>query len=492
MDTLKMVPGVPVDASISDGNGVAENSKGTQPKLEATVDSLLTFGAKFFTDTVGTPMGFIKVDEHFESWPLKSKKFRGCLRRLFRDNFLIKAARLKRLLQELEYEAEMEEIEVYNRFAFRDNKVLIDLSDSTWQHVEVDSDGWNLRKHDRPLFIRQKHQKPLPVPVPGGDALDLFKHISAKNDAEQLLILAWTLSAMHPTIATPMLLLVGPPASRKSTTGQRLRSMLDPSSICELGEFDRRALPQIAHHHALPMFDNLSGLRRKEADFFCRLVTGGGIERRRLFSDSDAFIMSYRRACIFNGIDLPSTRPDFLDRCIVVRFNRVSEFAERPNLEEQFEAERAKIFGGLLDLLCRTLHIFTSTPATGDFRLAELARFGRAVAAALGRDINEFDLAYHTAIKEHHYEIIEDSAVATSLLRFVAKTEMPWEGTAGELLRQLKNCASETAAAVGARSWPGSPRWVSSQLSELIPVMKEHGVSIKRMDRSSRKRPSVP
>ena len=83
------------------------------------LNSIVADGASFFCNQFGTPMGFMKLEKHFECWPLRSKKFRAVLRNLGKKDptFAVKGSRLKKLIIQMEDEAELKEINVNNRFA---------------------------------------------------------------------------------------------------------------------------------------------------------------------------------------------------------------------------------------------------------------------------------------------------------------------------------------------------------------------------------------
>ncbi|AML51135.1 hypothetical protein [Falsihalocynthiibacter arcticus] len=55
------------------------------------------------------------------------------------------------------------------------------------------------------------------------------------------------------------------------------------------------------HNHVLS-FDNLSTIRPKMADAFCRIATGGGFGTRNLHTDSDEVLFNATQPCLLNGI----------------------------------------------------------------------------------------------------------------------------------------------------------------------------------------------
>src|SRR5262249_28348619 len=149
-------------------------------------------------------------------------------------------------------------------------------------------------------FHRLEHQEPLPDPDRGGDlrkVLDLVPPLRSEGD--QLLVLTWTVGALVP-FARPILMLVGEPGSGKTTMSRVLRRLVDPSKGDLLGQDGRAALPLTFAQHAVPAFDNVDALSKRESDLFCRAVTGGGIARRILYTNSGQFIRRFLSAVIMS------------------------------------------------------------------------------------------------------------------------------------------------------------------------------------------------
>jgi hypothetical protein len=248
----------------------------------------------------------------------------------------------------------------------------------------------------------------LPEPVRGGKPWQILKHLAIRGQDTGLLVLAWLVVALYPTIPVPILILTGGQGSAKTTRSRRIRSLIDPSHVPVLGDIETRDMTQVFYHHAVPSFENIAYLSRPLADIFCRAVTGSGIERRKRYTDSEEVIFAFRRPIILNGIDIPSDRPDFRDRCLVLTFQRLKVFHSLTGLDARFEQAKPALFGALLDLLVKTLGLLDSTPSTGQFRMADFAHFDRAVARALGKTSEDFDAAYRANLGEHSNELVGD------------------------------------------------------------------------------------
>jgi len=200
-------------------------------------------------------------------------------------------------------------------------------------------------------------------------------------------------------------------------------------------------------------------------------------------------IFSFRRPIIFNGIDIPSDRPDFRDRCLVLTFPRIENFQPLAGLDAQFERARPALFGALLELLVKTLRLLDSTPPTGEFRMPDFAHFGRAVARALGREAKDFDAAYRANLCEHSSDLVEDSPFARAVREFAKSytKKTSWRGNVKELLGLATEVAKEHN--IPTKDFPQSPRWASTRLRELAPPLRAEGVIVEQLKPENKCRP---
>lgn len=454
-------------------------------------------GVRPFQDQHGTPIAWFPVGngemQHRECLRIRSADFRSRLLELSSrlTETAPKMSAVKQAIEILELEAYRSTKETLdNRSAAADDEVFIDLGDDNWRMVRVTCDGWDVIRHDSPRFYRPQHMQSLPEPEPGGDLNELFAFVPVESDDEKLLLTVWLLGAMYPAIPKPMLLIVGPQGSAKTTRSRRLRCLVDPSVTPVLGDLEMSNLFLTFWHHAVPCFENVSQFSRREADMFCRAVTGNGVERRKLFTDGDQVLYTFRRPILINGIDTPSTRPDFLDRCVIYNCRRMDQFVPLEELDRQFEVARPTLFGAMLDMLVKTLRVLNSTPPAKEFRMADFARFGRAVAVALGKRPEDFDNAYRMNVQQQRFDVLEDVPMVRLLKRFAAgyPVETKWVGTAESLLDKLSALAKGHDDVEGKRNLPKSARWLSSRLGELAPALAMDGVIVTKLPRSNARR----
>ncbi|HWL08259.1 MAG TPA: hypothetical protein VNQ76_07640 [Planctomicrobium sp.] len=487
------------ESETSDTSTMASNGTpgtGCPVNAESLVNAVLKSGIQIFRNQFETPFAFLSVKQgatNFECLEIGSRSFLQQLLTIAEQIFGVIPPRA--LLREA---TEILKIKTFSnmrrdlavRFTEENGKLVIDLGDMSGDVVELNSDGWRKKPQDRPRFVRPSHLRSLPEPTEGGDWAELFEFLRLEEGQDHLLVLAWMLSAFHPGILSPILVVIGPQGSGKSTICRRIRSLIDPSQVDMLGDVDFKALFQTFQHHAVPCFENVSHFNRKTADMFCRAVTGNGVERRRLYTDCEQVLYSFRRAIMINGIEIPSIRPDFLDRCLIINCKRLDHYESLQRLDELFDQKRPQLLGAFLDLLSKAIKSLDIAPAPTEFRLADFAQFGRAVATAIGRPFDEFDAAYRSNLRQHIQEVFEDCFTFRAVREFAHaySTDCPWKGSATELHEKLCRLSRKIELGGTKRDLPKTPRWLSTRLTELAPILQSEGVLVKKAPRTNHSR----
>lgn len=487
-----------VPANIPEPSGPENlDSDAGSPKPSATTIAELATaaGISCFIDQAKKAYAQVPVATpapHVECLPLASREFLSRLDQIVRADVTFPGTHTYKDLQKAAKQLELAALrsgcrQLETRVASDGESVYIDLGDEDWTMVVADRAGWKVTAQDQPRFFRPAHQRPLPPPISGGAIDELFQFTPVSRPGDRILLLAWLLSAMVPWIPSPILLLTGNQGSGKTTRSRWLRSLVDPSQIPVLGEIEMKQLIQTFSHHAVVVFENVSTFSRAVSDQFCRAVTGDGVERRKLYTDSESVLFSFRRAILINGLSVPTTRPDFLDRSIVLDFNRREKFKAQKELDDQFNAARGRLLGSMLEVLAKTLECLTSVPTDSEFRMADFARFGRAVAVALGQDPSHFDAAYRSNIRRVRHEMLEENNLAR-LIREVANSytqERPWTGRVSDLLTLLNAQAKRLDLPRAESELTKSRSKLSTQLGELGSAFEAEGIVINKVKRTA-------
>ena len=221
-------------------------------------------GELFHTAT-GTAFADLLVDGHRETWPIRSKRFRGWLRRQYyaATGGALGAQSISSELDLLEARAQFDapERSVHVRVAEHAGHIFVDLADDRWRAVEVGPNGWRVISSLPVRFRRPAGMLPLPVPERRGSIEPLmpFLNLSRRNDF--VLVVAWLLATLRPCGPYPLLAISGEQGSAKTVLSKMLKALLDPNAApVRALPREERELMIAANNGYLLAFDNLSGL----------------------------------------------------------------------------------------------------------------------------------------------------------------------------------------------------------------------------------------
>jgi hypothetical protein len=360
-------------------------------------------GAELFHTPGGEAFASVPVGDHRETHQVKSKGFRRYLVREFFDQHdrPPRAQALQDALGLLEARAQFDGTgrEVYVRVASSEagEAIYVDLANERWEVVEITAGSWRVLPSERtPVrFRRSRGMLPLPTPTSsiesrdGRDGLDdlLRNFINASDDGAVRLIGAWLVQALRPTGPYSVLLFQGEQGSAKSTAERLVRSLVDPSTApLRTTPRNERDLVIAATNSWCVAFDNISTLQPWLSDAMCRLSTGGGFSARELYTDSEEVLFDATRPLILNGIADVATRPDLLDRSLVVTLPPIPEEKRRPEAElwQEFDKARPRILATLFDAVAGALGAVESVRLEGMPRMADFAVWATAAEGALG------------------------------------------------------------------------------------------------------------
>jgi hypothetical protein len=337
----------------------AEERKPTQAELLVRCAN----GADLFHSPAGDSYATVPVRDHHETHPVKAKGFRRWLVRAYYERYDRPPGNqaLQDALGLLEARAEFDspEREVYVRVAGHGENIYIDLANESWQMVEITPAGWRvISGEDAPVrFRRPRGMLALPTPLPASDGDDgcdglLRRFINISCDEDLRLIVAWLIAALRPMGPYPVLLFQGEQGSAKSSAERLVRALVDPSAAplrtTPRSEHDLYIAADNAHVIAL---DNISTLPPWLSDALCRLSTGGGFSTRTLYENREEELFEGMKPLILNGITDVATKPDLLDRALIVTLPPIPDEERKPEAElwGEFEQSRPAILASLFD-----------------------------------------------------------------------------------------------------------------------------------------------
>lgn len=458
-----------------------ESGDGGRGPTQADILIDLAGAADLFHSADGTAFSDLTINDHRETWPVRTKGFRRWLARQFYEQTggAPSSEALQSALNVIEAKAHFDgpERPVFIRVGGFDGRLYLDLGDESWRAVEIDATGWQVIDEPPVRFRRAAGMQPLAVPAPGGSVEALRSFLNVQSDQDFVLVVAWALAVLRNKGPYPALVLSGEQGSAKSTFSAILRSLLDPNTapLRALPREDRDLFIAASNGHVLA-FDNVSGLPAWISDTLCRLATGGGFAVRQLYTDQDEVLFDAARPVILNGIEDIVTRPDLADRAVFLTLEPIPEERRRPEAElwAAFEAERARLVGVLLDAVVEGLKRLPHTQLPRLPRMADFALWASACETAIW-PAGTFWSAY-CGNRDEAVEGVIDADPVAAAVRAVMTERTVWTGTASDLLGALGEVAGERIAK--SKTWPDSPRALSGRLRRAATFLRKIGIEV--------------
>lgn len=426
----------------------------------------------------------LEISGHQEILPLKGKAMRRWVaREIYTGQKKVPSGEvIKNVLGVLEGKAlfEGEEIQLQNRVAWYNNELFYDLTNKSHEVIKINEDGWEVLDKAPIIFKRYPHNKNQVMPVKNGDVNLLLNYVNITNPEHRLLLLVFLVSCFVPGIPHAMLVIFGAQGSSKSTLSKLARLLVDPSLI-EVASFphNQKELIQALAHHYFLFFDNVSHINEEESDTLCKAITGGGYTKRELYSDDEDIIYSFMRCIGMNGINLVTTRPDLLERSLLLELERIDSSNRKTEKElyQSFFTDLPVILGGVFDVLVKALKIQPTITLDCHHRMADWSLWGCAIAKALGYSQEEFLNAYQSNITRQTEMLLNDNVVATAIITFMEDKE-EWRSTPTDLLEKLCGHAMLKGIDTREKYWPKGAGALTRRLNELNTPLKQMGYLI--------------
>jgi energy-coupling factor transporter ATP-binding protein EcfA2 len=269
----------------------------------------------------------------------------------------------------------------------------------------------------------------------------------------------------------------GPKWSAKSTFLEVIKRLIDPSSkwLLQL-PWDSNGLIHTFLNDYLLCYDNISKISHETSDDLCRAVSGASLSKRKLHTDSEDIIYSFRKAICINGINLEANQPDLLQRSVILQLEAVQKRIPSSTFWRNFEKDLPSILWGIFDIIVRAISI-EKTLLDDDWafeRLADFHKWGEAICQAMWNS----PWLFSELLKENtdsHDEVALSSNIATSILLEFMKTKSYWEWTATELRNELYFLASSRSET---RFLPATAHTLMNTLNRFKENLEHVGISI--------------
>ena len=470
--------------SVTENGVVKEKAAGAINPVDVLLR--LVSGARLHRGTDGRLYARVPVGGHHDFYELRSAAFRDWLV----DAYFLereeppKTSAVSRVIAVLEAQARFQGTvrPVFVRVAREDTTVspayYLDLGDPSGVAVEIRDSGWNVVELPPGIeFCRPAGMMALPLPRTGG-SVELLKQYVNLDERDFQLFVAWLTAAIRPDGPYPPLVIQGEQGSAKSTLARVARLLIDPHSAPLLGEpASTRDLMTTAVNVWLLSFDNVRVIAPWFSDALCRLAVGGGHASRSLFTDDQVTYLYTQRPIILNGIDDFVRRGDLVDRSLFLYMQPIRHSQRRAEeaFWASFHADYPEILGGLLDAVVMGLRTRPSVVLKQVPRMADFAHWGEAVGRGLGWPENAFLKSYSRNRGAATIASVEDSMVASTLLR---QDLLPshWKGSFAELYLLLTRVIGKHAGKLP--GWPKSTAFFAREVHRVAPQLRLRGFSI--------------
>lgn len=392
----------------------------------------------------------------------------------------IKQARM--LLESLS-RIEGETVPLSYRCTSTDDAIYYDLCGGDWSFVKITKDGWQVNTEPTILFKRTTSmtaQTKLEITSSSIQDIHLLnKHYKFRSKDDELLHIIQVVTSFL-SISHPLTVYSGEQGSAKTTSIRMDRSIIDPANP-DVISFPKGGnnLSLALNNHYISCFDNIGNISNEESNILCTAVTGGGISLRKLYTDDEETVYSYKVPVFMNGINIIATKPDLLDRSVLLELDRIAsnERKEEAVIWKDFETDKAKILGAIFSIISGAMVLYPEVKLENLSRMADYTRWGFAIAEVIGLGGDNFLNAYENNQKKASSEALANQPIY-QCLELVMQDKLYFEGTATELLQKLNTVrASEQISNFS--DWPKEPNILSRRLKEMQTNLTEHGMHLK-------------
>lgn len=370
-------------------------------------------------------------------------------------------------------------------------RLVLDTGLPTGEALVIGPTGWHVVADAPVLFRRTNLTLPMLSPEIAsprafggiGTPIELLRSYVSVEDRDFVLLVAWLVASLFPSIPHPILVLQGGQGTAKSSTAKRIGSLVDPSAVpLQSPPHSLEDWPSKASGSWIVAIDNVSRISPAFSDALCRAVTGDGIVKRLLYSNNDHAVVRFRRCIILNGIDLGGFAGDLADRALMVETVPIPTETRRSerDLEHGWHHDGPLVLGALLDLTVQVLAVLDDFELDEMPRMADFARIVAAVDRVLGTDA----LSTYANQSETLADDVVDGHSVGKLLRTLVEEHGTWTGTATDLLADLNRLAPEPRP----RSWPQTPRALAAVVNRLEGPLAGIGITVERSRSTNRNR----
>lgn len=370
-------------------------------------------------------------------------------------------------------------VEVGLRYAHQNGIQYIDMANDSREIIKVDAVTWEITNQSPVRFRNSENQQPLPTPDRQGDIKVILKYLNVQDPKQAMLVLVYLVLLPMVNIIRPILAIIGPEGSAKTSLAKMVRSVTDPSSPiscnCKWTSVD---LSLAFYHNSVPFFDNLSTISKWVSDMFCQAITGGSLAQRQHYSNTGQVTVPFKVPIIYSAIDLPTQEPDFLDRCIIIEVGHIApeRRLDEEVLAEKFERDLPGILGGLLNVLVKTIAIKPNIKSNHLPRLTGFATWGAAAAVALGYSQQDFLDALFENIQSNKLKNVSEAEPVILAIMELLSRQGSFDDITSVLVAAIRPyCPYPSGFGPG---WPKEQVSLGKKLKKIEGTLEEQGIKI--------------
>jgi len=343
---------------------------------------------------------------------------------------------------------------IYNRIAQLENEIWYDLGDSSWKAIKITPGKVQTVKLDKdsPVFTRSQSLQEQVIAKKGNNSsLVLLVNLLHISESDQLVFIVNMVCLFFEAYSMPMIVFDGSAGSIKTTATATVKRIIDPSgksnqdNVSSMQEKQNDLIVQLSNRY-LSSFDNVSYIDSKISDVICRAITGSNNERRKLYTDSDEAIFSFRSKIVLNGIIPTLDYPDLQTR--LISYDR--ETIDESNLisEKEFQERLDEILPGVLGFIFQTLaKALEKYPELKDSikpktRMADFEILGEIVSRCLGNPPNKFLKEYYAKVNQRNISNQENYPIIQAI-QILMKNKKFHEDSALNIYTELSKIAEE-------------------------------------------------
>lgn len=439
----------------------------------------------------------VEVNSHVETINLSSTRARHWLSdeysRNIESNEIHADDFFKTVLNHIIAKAQMngtERAQIHHRIAQAGDSLIYDLGTPDWQFIKVSAKGVQPVKFDigLPIFRRSQSIQKHVMPQRGNDqALDQLAELLRIVPRDRLVFKVHTIALFLESCPIPIMVFDGMAGSLKTTATAAIKRIVDPNGIekednvSAMAEKQDDLILQLQNRY-LSSFDNVSSITQATSDVLSRAITGSSNPRRKLYTDDDESMHSFRRKIVLNGIVPYLDYPDLQTRLVsyaretIDETNRITE----QEFKSRFEELLPFVLGQILLTLYKALKQYPklSGQIRPKERMADFEVWGEIISRILGYGKNEFLDRYYEKLHEGKISS-QDSHPIVNAVQFFMENKDSWEGTASNLYHHLVTIAHDQGVDLQSKyvRFPRSSSYLTKEMVIVQPLLKNLGIS---------------